>query len=484
MGKLVGSTSASGEPSTQQVDSNLEFKKQRGKHGVAQGSTARQQVALSASSTDIGDEENDICGLESGVPLTSLPSLRPEVDGTREDDISTHQSSDVRSFLRPRPSRGQSQSANYSCAQLQPQGTNRPPRANEETLYNRSYGLLQHTRNGVPSSAGTDHGIFGRPEGVQRSRSAISLPATAHTRYGLSRPLTPSLRAEWDDVGNQSDTTLTTLVSGERFGPELHDSHEMDKTAPSQQEKLFFETTIEQQGGSHVVRIDLPDPAVRQEYIIQLCRVLMLYGAPTHRLEEYLHSTAMFLEIKAQFLYIPCCMLITFDQDTTQMGNVRIVREDEGINLGKLADIDEIHKDLNQSVISVDVGVERLNAVLTAKEELGPWLRVLFYGLTSVTVAPFSFHARFIDLPCCFTLGCLVGWLKLIAAPNSRAYRNVYEVTATVVVSFLARLLANIWGDGTLCFTAMAQSGIAMLLPGYLVCKGPFFLQTTARIAN
>ena len=57
-----------------------------------------------------------------------------------------------------------------------------------------------------------------------------------------------------------------------------------------------------------------------------LCRALMLFGAPTHRLEEYLQMTARVLEIDSQFLYLPGCMIISFDDRSTHTTEVKIVR--------------------------------------------------------------------------------------------------------------------------------------------------------------
>ena len=61
--------------------------------------------------------------------------------------------------------------------------------------------------------------------------------------------------------------------------------------------------------------------------------------------------------------------------------------------------------------------------------------------------------------------------LQLIVAPKSNLYDNVFEVTATVLVSFLARAFGSIAEGQLFCFSALAQSGIVMLLPGYSVCE-------------
>lgn len=219
------------------------------------------------------------------------------------------------------------------------------------------------------------------------------------------------------------------------------------------------------------VRGHIADTLARQSFILKVCRALMLYGAPTHRLEEYLTMTARALEIEAQFLYIPGCMVIAFDDASTHTTEVKLVRLAQGIDLGKLKDVHRIYKEVIHDVTSVEEATGNLDELMAKKAKFHPWLRVLVFGLTSLTAAPFSFQARLIDLPMCFLFGCLVGMLQLIVAPMSPLYSNVLEVSATVVVSFLARAFGSIQGGSLFCFSALAQGGIVMLLPGYMFCE-------------
>ena len=51
----------------------------------------------------------------------------------------------------------------------------------------------------------------------------------------------------------------------------------------------------------------------------------MSYGAPTHRLEEYMRMSARVLEVEGQFLYIPGCMIISFDDSGTHVCTFRSI---------------------------------------------------------------------------------------------------------------------------------------------------------------
>lgn len=177
----------------------------------------------------------------------------------------------------------------------------------------------------------------------------------------------------------------------------------------------------------------------RHKYIVKLCKALMDYGAPTHRLEEYLKSTSRVLEIDAQFLYIPGCMLVSFDDSTTHTAEVKLIRRDQGVDLGKLRDTHQIYKEVVHDQIDVVDAMARLEKVMNRKPKFPIWIRILTHGVAAASVGPFAFQARLIDLPISFLLGCLLGTLQLVVSQRSDLYANVFEILASVLTSFFAR---------------------------------------------
>lgn len=234
------------------------------------------------------------------------------------------------------------------------------------------------------------------------------------------------------------------------------------------------------------ITVHIAETLSRQKYLLKLCKALMSYGAPTHRLEEYMKMTARVLEIEGQFLYIPGCMLISFDDASTRTTDVKLVRTGQGIDLGKLKDVHEIYKEVVHDVIGVEEATQRLDAIIRKKQKFNRWILIGVYGLASVTVGPFAFGARLIDLPIAFILGSLLGILQLVVAPSSDLYSNVFEISAAVLTSFLARAFGSIpYQGGTLfCFSALAQSSIALILPGYTVLCGSLELQSKSIVAG
>lgn len=196
--------------------------------------------------------------------------------------------------------------------------------------------------------------------------------------------------------------------------------------------------------------------------------------------------SARVLAIQGQFLYLPGCMVISFDDEQTHTTEVKIVRAGQGVDLGKLRDVHEIYKLVVHDLISVDDAMSRLDAVINKKPKFNKPVRVVFYGLAAVTVAPFAFDGRWIDLPIAFIMGCCVGLMQLVAAPSSELYANVFEISAALLMAFLGRMFGSIMhkGERLFCFSALAQSSIALILPGYMVLCGSLELQSHNMIAG
>ncbi|KAJ5683543.1 hypothetical protein N7462_006708 [Penicillium macrosclerotiorum] len=238
------------------------------------------------------------------------------------------------------------------------------------------------------------------------------------------------------------------------------------------------------------VTVHIAEILARQRYIMQLCRALMRYGAPTHRLEEYMQMTARVLEVSGQFLYLPGCMIMSFDDPTTRTAEVKLVRMVQGVDLGRLADTHNVYKNVVHDLIGVEEATQELDEIMQRKPRFNKWILVLMYGFASAAVGPFAFEARPIDMPIIFFLGCLVGFMQHVLAPRSILYSNVFEVTAAVLISFLARAFGSIRvtrngaSEELFCFSAMAQSSIALILPGFMVLCSSLELQSHQMIAG
>ncbi|RHZ43252.1 threonine/serine exporter family protein [Aspergillus thermomutatus] len=236
------------------------------------------------------------------------------------------------------------------------------------------------------------------------------------------------------------------------------------------------------------LRYHIADIIVRQRYIMQLCRAFMRYGAPTHRLEEYMQMTARVLDIEAQFMYLPGCMIMSFDDPYTRTAEVKLVRVPQGLDLGRLEEVHGCYKRVTHDMTDMQTAIGELTEIMDRKPRYPRWLVILLYGVGSAAVGPFGFSARPIDMPIIFVLGCCVGFMQLVLAPLSALYSNVFEVTAAILVSFLARAFGSIRYPGTsdpiFCYASITESSIALILPGFSVLTSSLELQSHQMIAG
>jgi uncharacterized membrane protein YjjP (DUF1212 family) len=250
------------------------------------------------------------------------------------------------------------------------------------------------------------------------------------------------------------------------------------------QEKTKKSSKSKKKDEEYRIKVHLAEIINRHRYLIKLCKALMIYGAPTHRLEAYMRMSARVLGIEGQFLYLPDTMIISFDDSNTHTTEVKIVRAGQGLDFGRLRDVHKIYKEVVHDRIGVDEATARLNDITSRKPKFPVWLRILLYGVASACVAPFGFEGRYIDMPICFILGCLVGFLQLYISPSNELYANVFEITAAVATSFLARVFGSLQDGSLFCFSSLAQASIALILPGYMVLCASLELQSHQMISG
>ncbi|KAF2451060.1 DUF1212-domain-containing protein [Karstenula rhodostoma CBS 690.94] len=291
-------------------------------------------------------------------------------------------------------------------------------------------------------------------------------------------------RKKWysQDKSTHSQETLATLIgaAAELANPKAESKiHYRPQHKRNNSNPLLSKIWKAQEEQDAKIKIHVASILKRQQYIIKMCRALMVVGAPTHRLEEYLATTAKVLEVNSQFLYIPGCMIISFDDSLTHTAEVKIVRTVQGVNLGKLKDCHEIYKEVLHDVLSLDDALVALDELINRPDQHPVWLNVIMYGLASVAVSGF-FKARWIDMGPIFIMGTVLGFLQLVVAPLSKTYNTVFEISAAILMTCISRALGSIRGGNLFCFSALTQSSIAMILPGWLVLSAALELQSRA----
>lgn len=232
------------------------------------------------------------------------------------------------------------------------------------------------------------------------------------------------------------------------------------------------------------ITVHIADILQRQRFIIRMCKALMMYGAPTHRLEEYMIMTSRVLEIDGQFVYFPGTMIMAFGDAATRTSEVHLVKCAQGLNLSKLSDTHKIYKEVIHDLAGVEEATSKLEELIRKKNIYSPWSCVFLYGLGSATVCAWGFGGGWLDIPVTFVIGLLIGYLQFFLSPKSHLYSSVFEVAASIVVSFISRALGSIRGGNLFCFGAIAQGALALILPGYIILCGSLELQSKNLVAG
>ncbi|QOU19216.1 hypothetical protein BRETT_004437 [Brettanomyces bruxellensis] len=232
------------------------------------------------------------------------------------------------------------------------------------------------------------------------------------------------------------------------------------------------------------ITVHIADVLQRQTFILTLCKAFMMYGAPTHRLEEYMSLTARVLETNGSFVYFPGCMLASFGDFTMRTSEMHLVRCAEGLDLGKLDEIHEIYKNVVHDREGVQEATSQLKDIMEKKPRFNAITRILLYAFASAMVAPWGFGGSWIDLPICFGIGGVIGFLQFVICPRSTLYSSLFEVMASIISSFLARAIGSIRGGSLFCYSSIVQSALALILPGYIILCGSLELQSRNLVAG
>ncbi|WBW74395.1 plasma membrane ThrE amino acid transmembrane transporter family protein [Schizosaccharomyces osmophilus] len=357
---------------------------------------------------------------------------------------------------------------------------------NEKDPFEDELDILSHPKNYKAGVLSSLLKLYTNADTVTSSRISLKQPNASklqkHSQLSSSHSLTDLMRASNQTfmgpaVGFQSRDDLSNL-------PKL----------PNQKSKKFHFPHHSKKPSSlnekYKITVHLADVLQRQKYILKLCRALMTHGAPSHRLEEHMSSTAKVLEIEGQFLYVPGCMIISFGDTNTHTSDMHIVRVNQTVDLGKLKLVHDVYKAVVHDLMSVEEAINGLDTILKSPPYFKTWILVVTYGFASAFILPIAFSGGWIDLPISFFLGLIIGSLQLLIAPRSPLYNSLLEVTGSILTSFLSRAFGSIFHDRAnksnpiFCFAALAEGAIVLILPGYIVLCGSLELQSKNIVAG
>ncbi|KAK5103310.1 pheromone-regulated protein prm10 [Lithohypha guttulata] len=218
----------------------------------------------------------------------------------------------------------------------------------------------------------------------------------------------------------------------------------------------------------------------KHTYLLKLCKGFLLFGIQAHRLEEYLHITALHLGIAAEFQYIPRCMLIILTHPYYDRSEVHLLKESTGFDLGKLEDVYQVYHAVVEEQKDLQIGIGELDNIMRRRKTYTNVLLILLHGLAAMCAGTFAFSARPVDFAPLYTFGCLLAILQLLVIQTPIRNSHILEVLTSIIVTFSARGLGSILldnGSPIFCFSGIVQGTIALILPGHIILAATHEIQ-------
>ncbi|KAG9039649.1 hypothetical protein FRB95_009230 [Tulasnella sp. JGI-2019a] len=312
------------------------------------------------------------------------------------------------------------------------------------------YGLTTH-RNASHSAMGLSTTNGSR----SRASSLDSSFPTART-FGASR--TSSMATDAEDEALDPDDPRVTGIKGNRIDDEKHAGETFVTLAPLTPKKKRTAS----------IKYHICSVLARQTFILRLAKALMLFGAPSHRLESQLKATAVVLEIEAEFVHMPSIVIVSFGDIDTKTSQTHFVKVNAGLALGRLHNIHNTYRQVVHDEIGVEEATTELNRLMKAKPIFGFFPRVILSALCTGLICPLAFGGSIIDTAVAAGEGVILAYLQLGIASKNSLYSNVFEISVAILFSFIARGLSSIRSK-IFCYSAISSAGVVLVLPGYMI---------------
>jgi uncharacterized membrane protein YjjP (DUF1212 family) len=196
-----------------------------------------------------------------------------------------------------------------------------------------------------------------------------------------------------------------------------------------------------------------------------LGRALHSYGLSADALESALEAASAQLGLEANFFTTPTSIFAAFGPPERQRTHLIRVYPGE-VDLGKLARLDAVARDVESRRSSVLEGSARIDTIMAAPASAAPLARVLAYGVTSAAVCRIL-GGGLNEVLVAGVAGLLTGIISL--ATNRLPHgTHVFELVAALVVSVLVTCVAAI-GSVRLSIPTATLGGVIALVPGLTV---------------
>ncbi|KAJ3480877.1 hypothetical protein NLI96_g1367 [Meripilus lineatus] len=288
-----------------------------------------------------------------------------------------------------------------------------------------------------------------------------------------------------DDIENNNDAVTVFTTDEDRFKADDDDNWILDPDDPRitgiVKEHLEDREDVEKSVMRHMsyrsrrkyrarlkIEFNITSVLHRQKFLMRLAKALMTYGAPSHRIEAQLSSAARILEVDSEFIHIPGVIICSFGDQDTKSSETHFVKCGGRLSLGSLHEVHQIYRAVVHDELSAKKGYAQLGELLKAEPLYGFRTRCFLAFIISSLICPLAFGGSLVDMWVAGAGATFLCWMQVGYASKSQLYANVFEVTMTMTMSFLARALSSIHGN-MFCYTAISSASIVGILPGFLI---------------
>lgn len=206
----------------------------------------------------------------------------------------------------------------------------------------------------------------------------------------------------------------------------------------------------------------------RRKFILKLSKALLSFGAPSHRIESQLSAASDILDAQAEFVHLPNIIIVSIRNGETRSTRTYFIRSRGRIALSSLHKVHQIYRDVLHDKLGAEAGTDALRNLLRSPAIYSLGWRCFLAFLCASIICGLSFGGSLVDMWVSGACACTLQYLGLNAANKSSMYANVYEISVSIVVAFVARGLSNIPGN-IFCYSAISSAGVVVILPGFTV---------------
>ncbi|KAF5352560.1 hypothetical protein D9756_006060 [Leucocoprinus leucothites] len=214
---------------------------------------------------------------------------------------------------------------------------------------------------------------------------------------------------------------------------------------------------------------NLEDLTVRRNFLLKLAKALLYFGAPPHRIESQLVAADATLNTKAEIVYLPNIVIVTMHGiEPEEAARTYFVRSKGRLALTSLHHVHLIYRDVLHDSMGAQDGIDGLRKILRAPPIYPLKFRCFLAFVCSSIICVLAFGGSAVDMFISGICASILQYLGLSAANKSSMYANVYEISVSIFVAFVARGLSSIPGH-VFCYSAISSAGVVLILPGFTV---------------